>query len=168
MMESRNIARQEILLAVAHQTASESGGHGLLDLARFRADLDSPETMEAFRQDLRNAAYHSIGRFPTLIFRRSDGRGIVLVGYRPYNALCAALEHFMPGLRHTPQLSGEDLAVDYVTYWHRITARELAELSGGDVDPASILLESLVTRGKLQRAEDSQSETPVYVPNSER
>lgn len=168
MMESRNIARREILLAVARQTASESAGDRALNLARFEADLDSPETMEAFRQDLRNAAYLSIGRFPTLILRRNDGRGIVLVGYRPYDPLCAALEHLMPGLCRTTQLSGEDLAVDYVTHWRRITARELAEISGGDTDPASVLLESLVTRGKLRQAEDSQSETPVYVPSSER
>ncbi|HEX6482845.1 MAG TPA: DsbA family protein, partial [Ktedonobacteraceae bacterium] len=168
MMESRNIARRDILLAVARQTASESARDRALNLARFEADLDSPETVEAFRQDLQNAAYHSIGRFPTLILRRNDGRGIVLVGYHPYDALCAALEHLMPGLCRTTQLSGEDLAVGYVTHWRRITARELAEISGGDTDAASVLLESLVTRGKLRRAEDSQSETPVYVPISER
>jgi putative protein-disulfide isomerase len=168
MMESRNIGRQDILLAVARQTADESAGGSSLNLARFRADLDSPETMEAFRQDLRDASYQGIGRFPTLIFRRSDGRGIVLVGYRPYDALCAALEHLMPGLRRTPELSDEDLAVDYVTYWRRITARELAELSGGDVDPASVLLESLVSRGKLRQADDSKSETPVYVATPAR
>ena len=168
MMESRNIAHQDILLAVARQTASQSAGDSALNLARFRADLDSSETMEAFRQDLRNAAYHSIGRFPTLILHRNGERSIVLVGYRPYNALCAALEHLMPGLRSTPQLSEEDLAVNYVTYWHRITARELAELTGGDIDRASVLLESLVNRGKLGRAPDSQSETPIYIPTPER
>lgn len=168
MMESRNIARREILLAVARQTTSGPAGDSPLDLARFRADLDSPVTMEAFRQDLREVAYQGIGRFPTLVLRRRDGRGIVLVGYRPYDALCAALEHLMPGLRRSPQLSGEDLAENYVTYWHRITARELAELSGGHIDQASALLESLVTSRKLRRAADSQSDTPVYTPAPER
>ena len=165
MMERLNIARQDILLAVARQTARESAGSSALDLDRFCADLDTPEPVEAFRQDLRDAAYHGIGRFPTLILRGVDGRGIVLVGYRPYDALCAALEHLVPGLRQMPQLSQEDLAVAYVTHWRRVVARELAEVLGGNSGQALVLLESLVARGKLKRADDSQSKTFIYVPN---
>ncbi len=165
MMERLNIARQDILLAVARQTARESAGSSALDLDRFCADLGTPEPVEAFRQDLRDAAYHGIGRFPTLILRGNDGRGIVLVGYRPYDALCAALEHLVPGLRRKPQLPQEDLAVAYVTRWRRVVARELAEVLGSNSGQALVLLESLVARGKLKRADDSQSKTFIYVPN---
>lgn len=168
MMECLNVARQDILLAVAQQTARESAGSSAFDLDRFCADLSMPEPVEAFRQDLRDAAYHGIGRFPTLILRGIDGRGIVLVGYRPYDALCAALEHLVPGLRRKTQLPQEDLAVAYVTRWRRVIARELAEVLGSDTGQASVLLESLVARGKLMRAGDSQSETPIYVPTPER
>jgi len=164
MMERRNIAHRDILLAVAEQTACDSAEGTALDLDRFSTDLYAPETVEAFRQDLRDAAYYGIGRFPTLIFRQLDGRGIVLVGYRPYEVLCDALEHLAPGLRLSPQLPQEDLAVAYVRHWHRVTARELSEVPGITPTESTVLLKSLVAKGRLMQVDDSQSETPIYVP----
>jgi predicted DsbA family dithiol-disulfide isomerase len=166
MMERRNIAHQDILLAVAEQAAHDSAERTVLDLDRFRTDLHAPETVDAFRQDLRDAAYYGIGRFPTLILRRLDGRGIVLVGYRPYEVLCAALEHLVPGLRLSPQIPQEDLAVAYVTHWHRVTACELSEVPGIAPTESAVLLKSLVAKGRLMQADDSQSETPLYIPIS--
>lgn len=128
MLECRNIARQDVLLAVAQETATDSP----LDLDRFRADLAASETVEAFRQDLRDAAYYNIGRFPTLILRRHDGQGIVLVGYRPYDALWAALQHLMPQLQHRPAMPREELASAYTKHWQHVTERELAEVLGDD------------------------------------
>lgn len=126
MLECRNIARQDVLLEVAQETAIDSP----LDLDRFRADLVASETVEAFRQDLRDAAYYNIGRFPTLILRRNDGRGLVLVGYRPYDALWDALEHLVPHLQRRSAMQREDLAVAYLKHWQRVTERELAEVLG--------------------------------------
>ena len=149
MMERRNIARQDILLAIAQETARDSTNGSQLDLDRFCNDLSAPETAEAFRQDLRDAAYYGIGRFPTLILHRRDGHSIMLVGYRPYDALWAALEHLVPGLGRRPDMSQEYLAVAYTKYWQRVTARELTEILGGNSDQASELLETLVGRGVL-------------------
>jgi putative protein-disulfide isomerase len=170
MLERRNIARQEVLLEIAEELASKSSSRQdiLLDLDRFRDDLAAPETMDAFRQDLRDAAYYNIGRFPALILQRPDGRGIVLVGYRPYEALCAALEHLAPGLRQQSNVSREELAVSYVTHWQSIVARELAEVLEEEAGQASALLESLVAEGVIRKAEDTQSETAIYVPDRER
>jgi predicted DsbA family dithiol-disulfide isomerase len=164
MIERRNIARRDILLAVAQETAREPVMGTRLDLDRFRDDLGAPETVEAFRQDLRDAAYYAIGRFPTLILQRLDGRGLVLVGYRPYEALCSALEHLVPDLRRRPQMPLEDLAVAYVRHWSRVTVRELMEVLGCDSGEVSLLLGSLVTSGILMQVDDSQSEVPSYVP----
>jgi protein-disulfide isomerase-like protein with CxxC motif len=164
MIERRNIARLDILLAVAQETACESATGSQLDLDRFREDLGAPETAEAFRQDLRDAAYHGIGRFPTLILHRLDGRGIVLVGYRPYEALCTALEHLMPGLRRSAPMPPAEFAVAYIRHWRRVIVRELAEILGGEIGEVSLLLESLVTSGILMQADDSQSQVPIYVP----
>jgi putative protein-disulfide isomerase len=161
MMECRNIARQDVLLAVAQETAVGSS----FDLDRFRDDLAAPETRDAFRQDLRDAAYYDIGRFPTLLVHRSGGRGLILVGYRPYEALCEAVEYLAPGLCQSVQMPQEELAIDYVTRWGRVTARELVEVIGGEISQVSALLKSLVDRGVLAQAGDSQSEVPIYIPN---
>jgi putative protein-disulfide isomerase len=159
MMERRNIARRDILLTVAQETATT----GLLDLNRFCADLDAFEPTDSFRQDLRDAAYYGIGRFPTLILHRYDGRGIVLVGYRPYDALRAAIEHLVPDIIQTPAMSPEELAVAYVTRWRRVVARELMEvLEYDNLDQVQAMLQSLVVSGTLLLADD----TPVYMNRS--
>ncbi len=166
MMERRNIARQDILLAIAQETALASSKGNMLDVERFRDDLSVPETIEAFRQDLRDSAYYGIGRFPTLILHRSNERSIMLTGYRPYDNLRAALEHLVPNLSRQPEMPQEELAIAYVMHWSRITARELAEVLSCTAAQASVLLDSLVAQGKLMQADDSQSETPIYVPSS--
>ena len=163
MIERRNIARQDILLAVAQEMVRSSRVGKSFDLDRFHEDLASVEALEAFRQDLRDAAYYGIGRFPTLILYRSDGRGIILVGYRPFNALGAALEYFVPGVLRKPEGSPEEIAVAYVKYWQRVIARELIEVYGGDSDQASLLLDSLVARGTLVLANAQSSQAPIYI-----
>jgi putative protein-disulfide isomerase len=168
MLERRNIARQDVLLAIAQEMAGDSTSDNSLDLDRFHADLVAPETMDAFRQNLRDAAYYGIGRFPTLILHRFDGPGLMLVGYRPYDLLLAALEHLAPDLCRGPERSPEDLAVAYVTYWQRVTVRELAEVLGDDIGQVSVLLKSLIARGKLEQAGNSQSEASIFVPIPQR
>jgi putative protein-disulfide isomerase len=160
MIERRNIGRWDTLYTAAQQTAND----GLLDLNRFSDDYKAAATMETFRQDLRDAAYYSIGRFPTLILQRNDGRGIVLVGYRPYEALHAAMEHLVPGVTQQQAATPEDLAIAYVTYWRRVIARELVEILGCAMHEIVALLESLVTRGALMLEDNSRSAIPIYVP----
>jgi putative protein-disulfide isomerase len=160
MIERRNIGRWDTLYAAAQQTAND----GLLDLNRFSDDYKAAATMETFRQDLRDAAYYGIGRFPTLILQRNDGRGIVLVGYRPYEALHAAMEHLVPGVTRQQAATPQDLAIAYVTYWRRVIARELVEILGCDMHATVALLESLVTGGALRVEDNARSEIPIYVP----
>lgn len=163
MMERRNIARRDILLAVGQETAT----NGLLDFSRFCADLDAAEPMDSFRQDLRDAAYYGIGRFPTLILHRYDGRGIVLIGYRPYDALRAAIEHLVPDITQISAIPPEELAVAYVTRWRRVVARELMEVLGYDnLDQVQVMLQSLVANGTLLLADDTQSDEPIYISSS--
>ncbi len=160
MMERRNIARQDVLLAIAGETAEDSN----LDLDRFRKDLSAPETLDAFRQDLRDAGYYNIGRFPTLLLHSTNGHGLILVGYRPYELLCEAVEHLTPGLRQRVQQPPEELAVVYVTRWGHVTARELAEVMNSAVERLSPLLNSLIERGLLAYDRTFQREVPIYAP----
>ncbi len=156
MLQRRNITHQDILLAVAEETS--------LDLSRFRDDLTSQATLAAFRQDMRDAAYYSIGRFPTLILHRADGRGIVLTGYRPYDALQSALEYLVPGIIQRAEMPQEELAIAYTTYWRRITAQEMVEVLGCPLNQVVQLLDSLVTRRLLAKADNLPSEMPIYTP----
>lgn len=126
MLERRNLARREVLLELANDLSARSAG--ALDVSRFCHDLDAAETVQAFREDLKEVRYQQIGRFPTLVLLRPEGTGLLLVGYRPYTVLRAALEHLMPGL--APARRVTDVS-EYAAYWGDLTPRELAEAQGG-------------------------------------
>jgi predicted DsbA family dithiol-disulfide isomerase len=93
MQERRNVARREVLLELAAELSA--GGDAPFDAARFEHELDTAETVNLFREDLKETRYREIGRFPTLVFRGSTGPGVLLVGYRPLEVLRRAAEHVM-------------------------------------------------------------------------
>lgn len=125
MLEGRNIAREEELLALAQAVAAETSG--LLDPERFAQDWQNKVANEALREDLTLAAYHSIGRFPTLTLKGSSGPGIMITGYRPYEVLLAAVSRVAPELPPARKPADAD---DYLRYWDGATERELAEVMG--------------------------------------
>ena len=96
MLERRNIARPGVLHEIAHELA-EADPHGF-DAVRFAEDLSGKAARDAFREDLRDVQYRGIGRFPTLTLRGQAGGGVMIVGYRPYDALRDALGQVAPGL----------------------------------------------------------------------
>jgi len=87
MVGRRNIARAEVLLAIA----DELDDLGEFDADRFRDDLIGPGAASAFQEDLREIRYREIRRFPTLALRSGDGPAIAIVGYRPSDELRAIL-----------------------------------------------------------------------------
>lgn len=105
MLDGRNIARRDVLVAVAMELARATPG--LLDSERFAADLDDAEPVEAFRRDLGETAVHQIGRFPTLIFRSQHLRPRMIVGYRPYDALNSFVQALLSEARAAPAPGGE-------------------------------------------------------------
>lgn len=102
MLERCNIARPEGLLAAAEEVEGQSGG--AFSVSQFELDLEAPETHAAFREDLMQVRYLRIGRFPSLVLRRPGARSLLLTGYRPYEALRAALEHLAPELKARAEL----------------------------------------------------------------
>ena len=128
MMEGRNIARREVLLELAAElgdSAPES-----FDVERFRSDLDGAEARKALEQDIREARFLGIGRFPSLVLRRQGQSPSFLVGWRPYRVLEKEMAAMAPGigpgrLPATPEA--------YRTYWRRITDREVEEASGQEL-----------------------------------
>lgn len=105
MTERRNVAHRDVLLDLAGELAAEVREGASFDLPRFADDLDAADTLAAFRDDLKEARYQGIGRFPTLALLRPDGTGLLLVGYRPYSVLRDALQHLMPTLEPERTLS---------------------------------------------------------------
>ncbi len=131
MTERRNIARREVLLDLAAECARQNPE--VLDPDRLGEDLDGPATQEAFREDLKEARYQGIGRFPALIVRRPGTPGIILVGWRPYAILQAAVAEVAPELG--PGRRPGD-AEAYRAFWPRAVAQELHEALSAPASPA--------------------------------
>ena len=91
MVRKMNIARDEVLRALAHELAENNANFNVL---KFENDLKQGSGKAAFRSDLQNAAFHKIGRYPTLTMTPPKGDAIIMVGYRPYGALLEAVSRF--------------------------------------------------------------------------
>lgn len=91
MMRKMNIARETVLLTLAHELAEVTND---FDVAKFTQDLKQGSGKAAFRSDLQKAAFHKIGRYPTLTMTPPDGKAIIMVGYRPYSVLLEAVSSF--------------------------------------------------------------------------
>jgi predicted DsbA family dithiol-disulfide isomerase len=132
MLRRRNVARRDVLLDVAASLAGGPGAPVAFDAARFAADVGAPATLDALRADLREARDREIGRFPTLVLEPAaeepGTRGVLLVGYRPYEALRAAAEQVGGQFDRD---AGPHAADAYARAWPGLTARELEEACGG-------------------------------------
>jgi putative protein-disulfide isomerase len=147
MLERRNVARREVLLELFGELAGPPF-HALP--SRFQSDLGGEEVLAAFREDLKDASYRGIGRFPAFVLR-ANGRAVLLVGYRPYGIFREALAAVAPDLE--PVRTADDPEA-YARHWGSITAAEVAEATGRPrVEVAHVLDEAggLAREGSLYR-----------------
>lgn len=79
MTDGKNIARQEVLMAVADAVAR---AEPRFDLARFQQDFFGEKGMEALRADLAAVAYYRINRFPSLLVKAKGAKAVIIPGYR--------------------------------------------------------------------------------------
>jgi putative protein-disulfide isomerase len=82
MEEGANISKPEILFSLAEKLQ-----HPEFNFQQFKNDWQLGKGKDAFRSDLQKAKFHNIGRFPTLTLQNTKGKGIIAVGYRPYEVL---------------------------------------------------------------------------------
>lgn len=82
MEDGMNISKAENLLMLAGQIQNPG-----FDLTTFESDWKAEKGHQPFLFDLQKTKFHSIGRFPTLTFQNTAGDGIMITGYRPYEAL---------------------------------------------------------------------------------
>jgi putative protein-disulfide isomerase len=148
MLQRRNIARPEVLLAIAVEAAADLPADLPLDVERFGQDFGAAETREAFRSDLQQARYHGIKRFPSLLLRCAGGRPVVCVGYRSFDSLLGALHAVAPGLE--PQRTVSLTA--YTAFWGRLTQAELTEALQVDGRATACAMDDAVARGEVARS----------------
>lgn len=123
MIGRRNVARSETLQTIAEEVQQDGPMH--FESERLAHDLDGPQALDAFREDLRLARYLGI-RYPTLILRRpGEERGLLLTGYRPDVSLVSALRHVESKIHLIPRAAPHG---DYVAHWGGTLERELNEL----------------------------------------
>lgn len=130
MLERRNVGRAGVL----EELAGELGG--ILDAQAWVEDFHGPTAADALREDLRETRYRGFGRFPTVVLRRAGARrGLLLVGYRPYEALRDALAHVAPELS-PPE--GPASFLEFARHWGSVVPHELAVATGtpaAEVEP---------------------------------
>lgn len=143
MLERRNVARREVLVELFDELAGDP-----LSGAGFRRDLVGDAALEAFREDLKDAGYRNIGRFPAFVLRGAAGRAVLLVGYRPYPVFREALAAVAPDL--SPSRTASD-PVAYALHWGSITAAEVAEAVSRPTDEVARALDGAVADGGLVR-----------------
>jgi putative protein-disulfide isomerase len=93
MLNEKNISRYDILLEIASLIKHES-----FDFKQFETELKKNSGVELFKNDLQNTKLNKIGRFPTFIIRNQNGTGVIIVGYRPYDAFVEAIKQVVPAI----------------------------------------------------------------------
>lgn len=93
MEDGRNISRQDVLFDVAEKTQREMPED--FSAEAFYEDFSNGRGKEPFRSDLQKTKFHNIGRYPTITFTDNNGKGIIIVGYRPYKVMLQALNHVL-------------------------------------------------------------------------
>lgn len=88
MEQGLNISKEKVLLEVARNLQADD-----FDFELFFRDWKAGKGKDAFREDLRQTRFYDVGRFPTLTLWNSQGTGVMIVGYRPYEQLKEAFDY---------------------------------------------------------------------------
>lgn len=84
----KNISKRQVLIAAAYEL--EQNYPNIINTAIFEKDIYDNTGLEAFREDVLKAKYHNISRFPSITMSKKGTKGILLVGYRPYEVFMEA------------------------------------------------------------------------------
>ncbi|MCC9137021.1 DsbA family protein [Pontibacter silvestris] len=127
MLHGKDISQREVLLEVARELARESPD--LLNLTEFEHELSGEAARRAFEEDLKQVRYHRISRYPALTINKPGQPGLLIVGYRPYEALVSTLKKVAPELEPVQQVKN---AEEYRKFWNGATDREIEEALNSD------------------------------------
>lgn len=119
MLQGKNIADKLVLTDVAAELLNEADTD--FDLSRFKTELENGTGVEAFRKDLQEVKLRDIIRFPSLIMKNTEGKALIITGYRPYQVLLEAAGKLT-------KIQNPEIRIDieeYKAYWFSLTPREL-------------------------------------------
>jgi predicted DsbA family dithiol-disulfide isomerase len=95
MVKGLNISKKQILFNIAEELGTAYPK--VFNANTFFSDWDTEEPNRAFRRDLQLSSYYKVGRYPTLTLKRRDQKkGVMVVGYRPYDVLNEAFKLVAP------------------------------------------------------------------------
>src|SRR5690606_3447517 len=94
MQNRMNISKTEVIAEVAGSLANDYPE--IFDYDRFKKEYNGDLSREAFRQDLKKVKLNKVGRFPTFTISNNQEQGVIITGYRPYEALLEAIRQVVP------------------------------------------------------------------------
>ncbi|MDW6021543.1 DsbA family protein [Mesorhizobium sp. BAC0120] len=125
MIQGRNVARHDVLIDIAQSLAQERPD--LIDAELFERDFAGREARTALEEDVREARFRGVRRFPCLGLSRSGAEPVWLVGWRPWEALVAAVRDCAPNLGAERKPANPDA---YALYWAGVLEPEVAVAFG--------------------------------------
>lgn len=125
MIEGRNVGRSDVLIDIARGLGEARPDR--FDAEQFEPDLAGREARAALEDDVREARFRGVGRFPCLGLSRPGADPIWLVGWRPWEALLAAVRDYAPDLGEERKPVSPDA---YSLYWGGATEAEVAVAFG--------------------------------------
>src|SRR3977135_3108029 len=84
MVNNINTSKSDIILEVASALPTAFPG---FDFGKFKEDLFGERAKDAFRKDLNECKYLNITRMPTIFFKASNRRSLLVGGYQIYESL---------------------------------------------------------------------------------
>lgn len=147
LTERKIISLPEVYLALAEEVPG-------LDLARFRADLESGAAEQAFQADLAEGRRYGVTGFPTLLFQRQSRlavpgaeRPVLVVGHRSFATYRQVLRQLAPELEEHPPRDALTLLAEYGP----LTTRELAEVYDKPLERMRDEMEALAAKGEVAK-----------------
>ncbi|HXR84445.1 MAG TPA: DsbA family protein [Hanamia sp.] len=121
MMQGENISKEEVLFSLAEKLEAADAE---FKVTKFKEDVKSDRAVEALRKDLQEVQYHNITRFPALVVRNKNNKGVLISGYRPYSVLLDPIKQMIE-VKQSKRINPKK----YKDHWPFITERELAEIA---------------------------------------
>jgi len=89
MLESRNIAKKDVLLELAFELAKDKTIK--FNYTQFERDMANNRSLDALRKDLNETASFHITRFPTLVIKTQTRNAKLITGYNKYERVCRVI-----------------------------------------------------------------------------
>lgn len=139
-LQKKNITKWEHLAKAAVAVG--------LDEDQLKTDFEG-QARAAFEKDLQMAREYGVRGFPILFFMDSAGHKELVYGSKPYAFYENAILKLLPqATKNTYDKNWQSLFSAY----HTLTAREFAELSGVQRSESDQVLDSLVSKGFLEKS----------------